>query len=533
MTATKAGLGAMPLHIYRRGAVYWFRRGVPQALRSIIGKVEITFSLKTTDRRTAERLENIESLKTEAEFDRARRVLAVRSGTAPETELSDSEVWLLAQEWLHSREKQDDAQSNIDSMDARERLFLAGDPDSRVQVWLQTSKFLRERNINVQFDTPSYVRLAQRIREAMIEAEKRLIVRYSGQPATLNPRFANISAATPPNAGTLMPFEELLARFRREQKPGRSAKTEPKRAMQDRLFKSIIGAKTLISAITRDDARRLREAVRAVRKTNGEIVRAATSQQYWYAFSAVMKFAEDERLIERSPCAGLKIAGDGVLAKDRHKAFSAEDLEKIFEAPLFQGCVDDTRNWAKPGDSNPRGTRFWVILLGLYTGARGHEILQLTEDDVEYVNGTPALHFRKQTKTAASRRVIPIHPELIRLGFLEHVDQVRKPNNPGCRIFHDAPASKAGYYSDRFGAWFARFLDSLGITDSRKSYHSFRHSFEDAAKEAAIPQARTNAILGHSEPGMAGVYGSGFQLSTLAAEIAKIYPGLDLSRLRK
>jgi len=123
----------------------------------------------------------------------------------------------------------------------------------------------------------------------------------------------------------------------------------------------------------------------------------------------------------------LKIAGDGVLAKDRHKAFSAEDLEKIFEAPLFQGCVDDTRNWAKPGDSNPRGTRFWVILLGLYTGARGHEILQLTEDDVEYVNGTPALHFRKQTKTAASRRVIPIHPELIRLGFLEHVDQVRKP----------------------------------------------------------------------------------------------------------
>jgi integrase len=251
----------------------------------------------------------------------------------------------------------------------------------------------------------------------------------------------------------------------------------------------------LINSINRDDARRVRDAATSLQTKSGKTVGAHTAQQYWYAFSAVMTFAENEGFINRTPAKGLRIKGDGILAKDRHKAFSADDLRTIFGAPLFQGCVDDGRNWEKPGNLKPKGTRFWVITLALYTGARGNEILQLTEDDIECAGGTNVLQIRKQTKTAASRRAVPIHSELIRLGFLDYVAEIPKLHPPKTRIFPDTIASKAGYYSDRFGAWFARFLDGIGITDARKSFHSFRHSFEDAAKEAAIPQARINALL--------------------------------------
>ncbi|HEY8006091.1 MAG TPA: site-specific integrase [Methylocella sp.] len=447
----------------------------------------------------------------------------MRAGTAPQTELSESELWLLAQEWLHYREKQDDTNREIDPLDAKERLYVASDPNARVQAWLQTSKLLREREINLEFGSPSYERLTQRIREAMIEAEKRLINRFSGESATLNPRFANVSAEKPPNVGSFMTFEELLTRFRREQKPGRSLKAEPRRAMQDDFLKSVIGAKTLINSITRDDARRVRDAATSRKAKSGRIIGAGTARAYLYAFSAAMTFAENEGLIHKSPATKLRIANDDIPDKDRKKALSAEDIAKILNAPLFQGCRDDARHWKKPGNLKPKGTRFWVIMLALFTGARGNEILQLTEDDIECIGGIHAIHIRKQVKKPASRRTIPIHSELIRLGFLDYVADAQKRYTPKTRIFPDVKISKSGYYSDYFGIWFALFKKSVGITDPQKSFHSFRHSFEDAAKEANISQSRIDALLGHKEHGMAGVYGSGFQLSTLAAEMEKIH----------
>jgi integrase len=138
----------------------------------------------------------------------------------------------------------------------------------------------------------------------------------------------------------------------------------------------------------------------------------------------------------------------------------------------------------------------------------------------------------KRVKTTAGHRFMPVHPELKRIGFLEHVAAVRRSSPAGARLFPELPVARTGYISDNFSKWFARFLDHLGIDDRRKGFHSFRHTFRDALREAEIPQDRVRELGGRSSGSTEDDYGSGTRPSTLAREIAKIrYEGLDLRGL--
>jgi putative transposase len=79
----------------------------------------------------------------------------------------------------------------------------------------------------------------------------------------------------------------------------------------------------------------------------------------------------------------------------------------------------------------------------------------------------------------------------------------------------------------------SRFLTQIGAKTPKTSFHSFRHCYRDALREADISQERVRALGGWTAKGGAEeIYGGGHRASTLAREIEKIgYPGLDLSRL--
>src|ERR1700677_4793644 len=101
-TATKA-LIAMPGHsrLFRRGAMYYFRMGVPQEFRSAIGKTEIIKSLRTTDFREAKRLVVLESAHADELLAKERRKLK-RVSTPPQKlgKLSEAEIHRLVFEWF-------------------------------------------------------------------------------------------------------------------------------------------------------------------------------------------------------------------------------------------------------------------------------------------------------------------------------------------------------------------------------------------------------------------------------------------------
>ncbi|WP_380785618.1 hypothetical protein [Sphingomonas sp. R86521] len=90
----------------------------------------------------------------------------------------------------------------------------------------------------------------------------------------------------------------------------------------------------------------------------------------------------------------------------------------------------------------------------------------------------------KRLKTEASHWVVPIHPELRKIGFASYVTERRKEHD--VRLFADLTNDSLGLYSGKFSKWFSRFLISCDAARERTCFHGLRHSFRDALREARI-----------------------------------------------
>ncbi len=71
------------IHIFNRKETFYFSRRIPKDLLSLYPTEQIIFSLKTKDRREADRLARIESVKLEQEFKQQR-------STLPDNSLQDT-----------------------------------------------------------------------------------------------------------------------------------------------------------------------------------------------------------------------------------------------------------------------------------------------------------------------------------------------------------------------------------------------------------------------------------------------------------
>src|SRR5437762_10068513 len=90
------------------------------------------------------------------------------------------------------------------------------------------------------------------------------------------------------------------------------------------------------------------------------------------------------------------------------------------------------------------------------------------------------------------------------------------------RLFPELRRSKSGYYSDPFQKWFSRFLMRAGVKTPTTSFHSFRHCFRDALREADISREIVQALGGCAVSKNAEAnYGSGHRVCTLARENEK------------
>lgn len=563
-------------HLLLRGNIWWLRVRVPDALRPVIGKGEIRRSLKTSDGTEAKRRVRIERIKVEAEFDDARVALerqraAAGGATAAQVTLTEEQVWALATRWFVEQERagvsrpveigDEEVIQNLSEDLAHVERFDEVSATVREEV----DKLLAEAGVLPGSDSvdPAWrAKLSRAVHAAMIEREKRLLNRVTGGAGVmLNPNFHGLSAATElkPVAISTVTLVDLIKRYNADPtRAAPSSKTKLKQDAQARLFKDVIGGKTLVSAIGREQARKLLDTVKALpsnatkrfpKKKLAEVLEIAkakelapmsvtTANSYMSAFVSLLDFAVAEHIIEKNPATGLRLASDGVKRKDKRLPFTVADLKAIFAAPLYSGCLDDGAGYNRPGPNRPRRGRFWVPLVSLYSGMRLNEVCQLTEDDIAVEDGTDIILVRsdedgvKRVKTSAGHRFVPIHPELKRLGFLDHVATVREKQPAKARLFPELTTASTGYISDNFSKWFANFLDKVEIKDNRKNFHSFRHTFRDGLREAEISQERVRELGGWSSGSTEDDYGSGTRPSTLAQEIAKVrYDGLDLTPL--
>ncbi|RLA51126.1 MAG: hypothetical protein DRR42_11150 [Gammaproteobacteria bacterium] len=184
--------------------------------------------------------------------------------------------------------------------------------------------------------------------------------------------------------------------------------------------------------------------------------------------------------------------------------FTTEDLQKIFPGKDYG--IDF--GIQKTGLGKP--TKFWFPLLAAFTGARLEELGQLTTEDIRTCPDTGIIYAmidnkgaaadgtKKRTKNLNSVRPIPIHSTLIKIGFLDYVDERRedRQDNSLFKLKRDRQGRLAKGVSNWFsrvdkrknGKFILGYIERRGIeskgknaTGERwsKSFHSFRHTVID------------------------------------------------------
>jgi integrase len=213
----------------------------------------------------------------------------------------------------------------------------------------------------------------------------------------------------------------------------------------------------------------------------------------------------------------------------RRVPFTRDDLHALFHSEQY-----------KLGTFT-RSSDFWIPLLGLFTGAREAELCQLHVADVYRDEATSLWVIEQHDKTLKSGeqnvRKIPVHSQLVRLGFVEFVELAR--SSGGVRLFADEERNSQGEFS-AFSKRFNRYKQSVGVGSNdktRKDFHSFRHNVSTFLVDHACPDYVINSITGHSQSDQSlavKLYAKGgVGLKRAADWIAKLNYGLDWSLVRK
>lgn len=224
-------------------------------------------------------------------------------------------------------------------------------------------------------------------------------------------------------------------------------------------------------------------------------------------------------------------------ARTQRDAWTEEELRSLFGSPVWTGC--DRRQRSKAGPHVIRDAKFWLPLLGLFHGARLEELADLYRRDVAHEHGIWTLSINEDGRTlknSNAARSIPLHPELLRMGFLKYVSQAAPHSDDP--LFPDlepqGPDRKRG---PRFTRWFGHYRRQIGIYREEVGMHAFRHTAITRLRDfiqTAQQDRHVDFLMGHARGGGEGRdrYDKGPGLLAVAGTHALLsFPELDLSHL--
>nr|WP_243700345.1 site-specific integrase [Paracoccus versutus] len=425
--------------------------------------------------------------------------------------------------------------------------------------------YLLRHKLLVDRGTPDWISLARHMMRAEIEALQRTLERdrgdYTGHPAD-----PLVKPATGPRREAAKPGESIMEIFEifARENPSGVAKDRMDQCRRDiGTFVDLVGASFPIAKISKAEVRdwkqllvkypvkatetkafagmNIQQVIKANERIGKPVIADRTVNRYLSSLSAFLTWAVDNGYLDQNPVDGLMLRKE---KKSTTLPFRAEQLTMLFNSPWFAGCqsAEEWRNVAKPGNVLIRDHRYWVPLIMLFSGARPGEIGQLAVSDVRQEHGHWIMHITtegeatgegKSVKTEGSMRVVPVHPELIRLGFIRYHE--KRVKQGGAALFPDAVRNERGQMMADVSREFGRYLTRIGLKQGRGlSLYSFRHGAADALRRAGYLDNQFGFILGHTEATMTGRYGimpQGMLQQRVELVQAIAYPELDLSHL--
>ncbi|WP_177190346.1 site-specific integrase [Tranquillimonas rosea] len=213
-----------------------------------------------------------------------------------------------------------------------------------------------------------------------------------------------------------------------------------------------------------------------------------------------------------------------ILQEDNERQTWCGKLDGLFRTPIFQDKLDDV------GDP-----MFWAPLVAVHMGLRSEEVLQLHVDDIQVIDDIPCIVLKQgpgqSLKSQASRRTIPIHDNLLKLGFMQLVAMLKRAGEP--RLFPWLERSKTKKtYTETFSKRFTRYRHEHRIYDAQRDFHSFRTTFNHLLIQAERQDSHRRALMGHVERdvGITNYNPGGFSMTTLRDCVNAVV--IDVSMIR-
>jgi integrase len=366
-------------------------------------------------------------------------------------------------------------------------------------------------------------------------------------PRVVAEQTVSVTQITGPNSGDVT-FGIAIEKYLNDQKPNWSAKQFTSQSAKLQYFLSYLSeanncdaTQLALSAVTNTIARSYKEhlqvapsnakkkypnlspieQVKAAKQDNAAPMSSETQNNYLQCLSTLYSFAESELdYQDRNPFKGRGYAkATRQKARDRRSAFSNDQLTHLFSSPIYMGCKSLPACHAE-GRLIPRDShKYWVPLIGLFTGMRLQEILQLYLEDVYQHDGLWVFdlnenHPDKNLKTPQSKRLVPIHSDLIAMGLIDLWEK-KKTNLKDKRLFEDAKVASDGTYSSTFSKWFSRYLTNIGIKTAKTSFHSLRHNMKDGFRNSGASDELAENFMGRSTGTTGEAYGSGYSVQSL------------------
>ena len=321
-------------------------------------------------------------------------------------------------------------------------------------------------------------------------------------------------------------------------------KTRKDQQQMIRLFVELIGGDCPIGKITRAQLLEIREKIcrlppnlTKVERFRGRSLQSiiaagdfkpmSTTRAYRIIshVRAFFRWIHHHGLVETDISSGLAMAKRRDLRQDEERTtYSEDDIRRLLASPLFKG-----------EESSDRPENLFITIIGMYSGMRLNEIAQLYVEDVQEKHG---IHYfdindrkNKSLKNPQSRRLLPIHPCLIDIGFLRYVELARQLNMP--RLWMRL-SYRENSYGKMFSAVFQRLNRKYVTKDRRKVFHSFRHCFASQLKEKGVQPGIIEGLLGHTHGSISlDRYGKAYSLQTLYEAIKKIQHPVPMQQLRQ
>lgn len=541
-----------PTYVYLKGNIYYFRYAFPLADKQRLGYSEIRISLRTAYKRKA--LEHAKILYAE-----------LKGALMENSTLTYSEIKLrLLNKLKELHPKLESRNKYAQALDTTSRNILGypvPDPPfcppseqttvaqqhlQKIELAFTLDKLFDSKEMSSKPFMQCYAEFYEQLQKLAIACKDN---DYGKQEILLDEieyeikriTQRQIDIATPVVTPSVLPAEpdktpsltysELVEQFLEAKQSDGNITAKTVIDYKDKLSHFLdIKGDMLIADISRNDIKEVKETLKKLPPQRKRLLKykdqkinklldmehektlsVSSINQILDQLSSLFKWAIIEELIDKNPVSVPKLK-DKTHKRDKCDPLTKKDIKTVFGADKYIN------------DKHAQAAYFWAPLISLYTGMRREEISQLHNADIyehtdDEGNTRWVIHAKeeseknvaedKRLKNLNAIRIIPIHPDLIKIGLLEYHSRML---NKHTRLFPELNRSKEGLYGKQVGKQFSALLTQVKVKTDEKYFHSLRHSFRDQLKKQDISGPCFYEVFGHesNEPIVTNRYGSDF-----------------------